>query len=186
MNQTDEYMLDSIKLLVWSGFYSSEEVDAMIDDILEEDADEESLRAAVAPEFARKALEEKTWPPTTDCDRLDAAFSALNAEGILALQNAGYTMSDGLGEVDVVLEEQGKEGYAGYCFYHGQDLERAVRGSGLMLAYGDLKGEKEGQIKIGKRIVAAMEEAGFQVDWKGSPDTRIYILLIDWKRRRVI
>lgn len=51
MSETDEYILNSIKNWVWSGFYSPDEVDAMIDDILEEDADVVMLRGAVGPEF---------------------------------------------------------------------------------------------------------------------------------------
>jgi hypothetical protein len=55
MSEADEYILNAIDNWVWSGFYSPDEADAMIDDILEDDADEAMLRAAVAPEFERKA-----------------------------------------------------------------------------------------------------------------------------------
>jgi hypothetical protein len=39
MNDTNKYTLDSIKTLVWSGFYDLEDVNEMIEDILEDDAD---------------------------------------------------------------------------------------------------------------------------------------------------
>ena len=71
------------------GFDSPADVHRLIDDLLEGDADEALLRAAVGPEFARKAAAEATWPPTTDCDRLDAAFETLNAHGIIALPKRG-------------------------------------------------------------------------------------------------
>ena len=58
MSETDEYILNAIKNWVWSGFYSPDEVDSMIDDILEDDADEAMLRAAVALEFEKKAAAE--------------------------------------------------------------------------------------------------------------------------------
>ncbi len=79
MSETDEYVLDAIKNWVWSGFYSPVEVDAMIDDILEGDADEPTVRAAVAPEFEKKTAAEAWWPDTTDCDRLDQAFERLKS-----------------------------------------------------------------------------------------------------------
>lgn len=47
MNDTDKYILDVIKSCVWSGFYDTADVHQVIDDILENDADEPMLRAAV-------------------------------------------------------------------------------------------------------------------------------------------
>lgn len=43
MSDVNDYILDSIRTWVWSGFYSPDEVDLMIDDILEEGADEEMI-----------------------------------------------------------------------------------------------------------------------------------------------
>lgn len=116
MSGTDEYILDSIKKAVWSGFYGPADVQQIIDDILEDDADEEMLRSAVAPEFVRKSVEELTWPEMTDCDRLDRAFNSLNENGIIALHNAGYTMSDGHEDVGHVLHERERRCVRGYCF----------------------------------------------------------------------
>src|SRR5437763_809008 len=87
VNDTTSYTLDAIKTWVWSGFYSPAEVQEMIEDILEDDADEALLRAAVEPEFEKKAAAEKSWPAITDCDRLDRAFEELDARGVVALQN---------------------------------------------------------------------------------------------------
>src|SRR5947208_586733 len=99
MSEADEYILNAIKTWVWSGFYSPRDVDQMIGDILEDDADETSLRAAVRPEFAKKAAAQASWPRRTDCDRLGEAFTELNSRGIIALHNAGLTMSDGISDV---------------------------------------------------------------------------------------
>src|SRR5262245_49216644 len=116
MNDTEKYILDTIKTCVWSGFYDEDDVQQVIDDVLEEEADEEMLRAAVAPEFEKKAAAERTWPAETDCDRLDQAFETMNASGIIALQNAGYTMSDGLDDVGELVHERGRKNTKGYCF----------------------------------------------------------------------
>ena len=119
MSETDEYILNAIENWVWSGFYSPDEVDAMIDDILEDDADETMLRAAVAPEFDKKAAAEASWPDTTDCDRLDQAFEELNSRGVIALHNAGYTMSDGISDVSEALQERGsRENISPQLSYH--------------------------------------------------------------------
>ena len=183
MNDTDKYILDTIKTCVWSGFYDPDEVQQVIDDILEDDADEAMLRAAVAPEFEKKAAAEDTWPDETDCDRLDQAFAQMNSSGIIALQNAGYTMSDGLGDIGEVLHERGRENVKGYCFYHGQDLERAVAGAGLMLAFGDLDADPVKKRAIGSVVKEILESKEFFVEWNGDPETRLSIPNLDWKRR---
>jgi hypothetical protein len=186
MSKTDEYILNAIKNWVWSGFFSPDEVDAMIDDILEDDADEAMLRRAVGPEFDKKAAAEASWPDTTDCDRLDQAFEELNSRGVIALHNAGYTMSDGISDVSEVLHQRGRRGIKGYCFYHGQDVERAVTGGGLMVAFGDLDDDKTKKTAIGRLLRDVLQEAGFDVEWNGDPETRLNIPRLDWKRRRAV
>src|SRR5262245_54432258 len=186
MSETDLYILNAIKNWVWSGFYSPDEADAMIDDILEDDADEAMLRAAVAPEFGKKAAAEASWPDRTDCDRLDQAFEELNARGVVALHNAGYTMSDGISDVSEALHERGRKGMKGYCFYHGQDVERAVAGGGLMIAFGDFDDDKIKKTKVGELVKAVLQESGIAVDWNGDPETRLNLPTLDWKRRRVV
>lgn len=185
MSETDESILNAIRTWVWSGFCSPDDVDYLIDDLLEDDgdADEALLRAAVAPEFEKKALAEKSWPETTDCDRLDQAFVELNARGVMALHKAGYTMSDGLDDVSEALHERGRKGFRGYCFYHEQDLERAVNGEGLMLAFGSLDDDKTRKAEIGQFVTDTMLKFGLTVDWNGDPEERLNLPDFDWKRR---
>jgi hypothetical protein len=186
MNETDKYIMDAIKTCVWSGFYDADDVHRVVDDILEDDADEAMLRSAVAPEFEKKAVAEDTWPQETDCDRLDQAFDIMNSKGIIALQNAGYTMSDGLGDVGEALHGRDCGTIKGYCFYHGQDLERAVAGAGLMLAFGDLDSDPAQKTAIGYTVKEILESTGFVVDWNGNPESRLNIPNLDWKRRKPV
>lgn len=183
MNETTNDILAAVRICVNSGFYDIDDVHQVVDDLLEGDADEALLRAAVQPEFDKKAAAELTWPAETDCDRLDHAFDSLNSDGIIALQNAGYTMSDGLDDVSEAIHQQGTEGVIGYCFYHGQDLERAVGGGGIMLAFGDLHDDDEGKRRIARAIRATLEEHGLAVDWNGELNTRLSVPTFDWKRR---
>ena len=183
LNETDEYILDALRKWTWSGFYTPVEVDNMIDDILEEDAHEDYLRSFIATEFARKQEDEETWPRQTDCDRLDMVFAALTKRSILCLQNAGYEMSDGHQEAFEVLSDQPGHGYMGYCFYHGQDLERAVDGGGLMLAFDQVDGDVRDKINIGQAAKEELERAGFLIEWDGTADKRINLPEIKWKRR---
>jgi hypothetical protein len=183
MTETDEYILEAIKASVWSGFYSPEDVDQMIDDLLEDDADEAFLRAAVEPEFEKKAEQEKHWPEETDCDRLDKAFSALEAQGVLALHNAGYTMSEGHQEAFEIMQDRGTDSFIAYCFYHGQDIDRALAGDGLWIAFDHVNGDVPEKIDVGNTVQSTLKNAGFDVEWDGNTNKRIHITGFDWKRR---
>lgn len=183
MNEEEKYLADQISTWVWSGFYNHEEVNASLDDVLEGDVDESMLRALIDEEFQRKALEEKSWPEITDCDRLDDVFDDLNGAMIIALQNAGYTTSDGHDDVGAIHARQPHGTYKGYCFYHGQDLERAVAGEGLWLAFGDMKDTGVGKTAIAAAIIEALKHHGFAVEWNGSVQTRIRVPKIHWQRR---
>jgi hypothetical protein len=180
---TNDYILEKIKVFVWSGFYSPQDVDQMISDLLEKDADEEMLRSAVEPEFKKKAIAESGWPLVTDCDQLDFAFEELNSNGVVALQNAGYTQSDGIEDSFQVIRERGRDHCRGYCFYHGQDLERVVNGEGLWIAFGDLDQNDTVKTAVGTLVKEAVESFGFKVEWNGNPERRLQIPKFDWKRR---
>src|SRR4051794_32529957 len=57
--------------------------------------DPAEVEAAIDDARAAYEAEKAGWPEVTDCDRLDAVFASLKRRGIIALQNAGYTQSDG-------------------------------------------------------------------------------------------
>lgn len=184
--QAEEDTLATIKVWVWSGFYSETDAAERLEDHLsEEDAvpDPDAIRKALAAEFKAKRAAEKSWPKETDCDRLDRAFEALNAAGICALHNAGYTQSDGHSDVAQELHDQGREKFHGYCFYHGQDVERAVHAGGLLIAFGDLDDNEAKSEAVGREVCAALNAAGLPTTWDGTRKTRIDIAKIDWKRR---
>jgi hypothetical protein len=183
MNEIDEYILESIKTRVWSGFDSPEQIQEMITDILEEGANEGMLREAVNLEFAKKRSEEETWPKVTDFDRLNNAFKNLMKSGVLCLHDAGYTMSDGHEDANAVIQSYPSGTFFGYCFYHGQDLERAVTGSGLMLAFDHVEGDVPDKIKVGLAVQIELEKAGFTIDWDQTTSRRINIPKFDWKHR---
>lgn len=183
LSEVDQYIIDAIKTHVWSGFYNPNEVQRVIDDLLEPGADEAYLRAAVLPEFAKKADAEKVWPALTDCDRLDAAFESLEESGILALHNAGYSMSDGHEDAAAILEESAGAHFIGYCFYHGQDVERALTGGGLMIAFDHVQGDVPEKADIGGAVVTALKSQGLSPVWDGDPETRIELPAFSWKRR---
>jgi hypothetical protein len=184
-------LLSEITTLVRGGF---KERDRIVEILCEEmyapgELDSAEVEAAVERAFSSLEAEKINWPQVTDCDKLDAAFAALMKQGIIALQNAGYTQSEGY---DDIREEYNahprRETVIGYCFYQGQDLECAVHGGGLYLAFGPIDPKKETAEgpRIGTLIVQQLRNQGFDVQWDGTFNERIHIKNLDWKRQCLI
>jgi len=149
---------------------------------------------AIEEAFARGEEESRSWPSTTDCDRLRNAFDVLNRQGIVALENCGFTQDDGIHEAAltaVARDALGNVENDGYCFFHEQDVMRAVEGDGLWLAFGTFRDEPgdvspqpaEPAQQVGESVVGACRDAGLSVDWSGSPDRRIHLPGFRWQRR---
>lgn len=183
MTESEEHVLGCIKKWAWSGFYSADQIESMIDDVLDDDCNADMLRDCIAQEIERKLAAEAGWPAITDCDRLDQAFRELDAQGICALGNAGYTMSDGHSDVSEVVASAPLGRYTAYCFYHGQDVERAVEGDGVMIAFGALNGDAAASLAAGEAVCGCLRRQGFDVVWNGSPEMRIGLPRFSWQRR---
>ena len=181
-------VLDEIDGLVRGGFEERDRIIAIFCEEMYEpgELDETEVTVAVDAAIASLDRDKARWPSVTDCDRLDRVFAALNALGIVALQNAGYTQSDGYDDVrEAYHRRSDRDKIIGYCFYHGQDLARVVRGEGLNLAFGPMQPENE-QVevpRIGAMIVEELARAGFSTRWNGTFNQRIHVPAIDWKRR---
>jgi hypothetical protein len=123
------------------GFYRPADVERIVgEDVLGGEVPAKRIRELVKAEVVRQKAEQESWPEVTDCDRLDQAFDALRAEGILAIHNAGMTPSEGIHEMSEQYHAAGgkNSGIVGYCFYHRQDMEYALKYDKLGLAYGDI------------------------------------------------
>jgi hypothetical protein len=168
---------EKIRIRVWSGFHSLSDVLIMIEDWDKSEPDREMLEAFARSEFQAKREAEATWPLVTDCVRLDEVFDSLNTIGVIALQNVGFTMSDG------ALANHDTGAVKGYCFYDEQDVALAVDGFGLGLAYGDMTDTQSGKREIGQLVKAELERRGFKVEWNGNPDTKLDLPQIVWQRR---
>jgi len=175
-----------IERYVRYGFYRPAEVERIVgEDVLGGEVPPKRVRELVKAEVARQKAEQKTWPEVTDCDRLDQAFAALREEDILAIHNAGMTPSEGVDEMSEQYHAAGgkKSGIVGYCFYHRQDMEYALKHRTLGLAYGAVDGDAERGVEVGKRIRSALEAAGLRVAWTGSIKDKLDITRFRWQRR---
>lgn len=181
-----EEFLAFLETRVWSGFYSEEEILACALEALEEewfddtadDISEGALNDLIADRVKEKQEAERSWPAQTDNDRLTRAFEELTENGIIALENAGYTISDGWDDFRELADENTRGG----CFYHGQDLERALEGLPLSIAFGATSGGDDSDVAVAREVVQVLEKHGFKPVWDGNPKERISLPL-KWQRR---
>jgi hypothetical protein len=188
--------LDHVRNRVWSGDSDPGDVFDIIANIdmvhegvfsTKREAERGWLRDAIQSEFRTKREAERGWPEITDCDRLEQVFEALHSRGILTDDRwCGSTVEDGLGVIDDLYEEEGGEhpGFVGYCFFHLQDMERAIWSDvGLLLAYGSFSDSSEHGVEVGHLIREECERAGFEVIWDGTIESRILLKGFRWQRR---
>jgi hypothetical protein len=180
--------LREIDLLVRGGFDEPHQIDTIVAEELYEPGqlDPVEVRAAVRAAASALRKSKAAWPAVTDCDKLDEVFDSLNRLGIVALQNAGYTQSDGYEDIRQAFHQHGnKESVIGFCFYHRQDLNRVIESGDLYLAFGpiDPKREETDGPRIGAMIVDVLKAAGLSVEWNGAFGQRILVKNFDWKRR---
>lgn len=136
---------------------------------------------------AQRALDEADWPEQTMNDRITAAFDALRARGILALENAGWSNSDGWSAIAEVRAQRPGWGH-GAAFFHEQDVARGIDGQGLLVTFGPLQPDSADDddlaVQIGRGVVEELEAHGVPTTWSGDTKMRIEILPFEWARRR--
>lgn len=147
----------------------------------------EELEAYAERLLQEERVREAAWSEPTVNDGIDQAFDELNARGIVALQNVGYTMSDGWTVACEVAANRSSRA-RGAVFYHEQDLERGVAGEGLMLVFGafedDAAAHEAASLVIGREVCDSLTRYGVPVEWDGSVGQRISIPPFVWRKRR--
>lgn len=181
------FLREQIELAVLGGFDDEWDIeDWLQDETTDEDLLDE-LKAYAEELFRKQQARENTWRTSTVNDAIDQAFEELNERGIVALQNAGYTMSDGWSDAHEAASEL-PEKPRGAVFYHGQDLESGVQGEGLMLAFGAFENDEAksetASTAIAREVCDTLAAHGVQAKWDGSVHSRIEITPFSWRKRR--
>lgn len=180
------YHRETVSALIAGGFFNEDDLETFLADMaFDPDA---APHAGAVRDHARAAMAEKRaaeagWPAVTDWDRLARAFAALEADGILALHNAGMTTSDAHGDAWDLINRSPPGNWRGFAFYHWQDVERAMAGEALFIGYDAVAKGAEAKSVIGAAIVAALQAEGFAPNWNRDPETRLDVPGIVWQKR---
>jgi len=162
MTENEEFIYESIFDQIRMGFLSVLEIKENIleeiqDNGFEDEISEKWAFEKIDHEFKKLRKESENWDSPTDSDKLIEAFDELCRQNIIALHNAGYTTSDGVYEV-VEIERELRKNHIkseGYCFYHEQDLSRAItpNNSSLYIAYQKVdNSDSNVTLEIGKKL----------------------------------
>ncbi len=189
MTENEKYLYDHFLISIKSGFESLDDIindalEAVEDEGWQSEISEEWVREILGKEYLKNETESKSWQHPTDTEKLLAVFDTLVKGRIVALHNAGYTQSDAIYDVQDVwkdLEDQGVKPI-GYCYYHGQDLERVIEADTLCIGfYGEKEKNDKEAILIGNKVAKAFSDAGFSVEWNGAASKRIEIHNFKWQ-----
>lgn len=147
--------------------------------------DEEMVARLTETAIARHEQEQHSWPAVTDCDRIDRAFSALDASGLLARQHFACCNRCGHVEMMDLAHTERERGRAidGYVFYHWQDTDRVVTGGPLHVRYEAMSDSPGAKAAVGKRVVEALAAEGLSVTWSGDSEETIQLSSVVWQRR---
>ena len=185
MEELPDVVRRYIVALVRGGFETKDQIRKIIckEIILPEKVDTSAVVKEIEYQSAALRKESEAWPTMTDWDRLARAFARLGQAAVIALHNAGVTISDGESDVaEAYHQAKNKKIIVGYCFYHWQDVDRAIQGGGLALAFGSLQ-DSIGAEAIGQRVAEELRVSGLETSWNGSADRRIIIPEFKWQRR---
>jgi hypothetical protein len=191
MTENETFIYESIFNHVRMGFLPVSEIKEIIIEEIEDNGFDQEISEKWAiehidEEYNKARLESKNWETPTQTECLINAFDQLCENNIIALHNAGYTTSDGEYEVVDVersLQENNRTS-DGYCFYHEQDLMRAIslENPCLYIAYQKVNNsDKNVTLEVGKKVVEALKANGFNVDWNEDINSKILIPNFKWQ-----
>lgn len=171
------------------GFDSDEDLIERCIDYFVGDPCEAQAKKIVEDEFATIKLgflkSQTDWPEKTDCDRIDAAFEALTASGIVARHHFTCCNTCGRSEITDEIQAESDRGLRvrGYTFYHWQSTEHAIEDGLLFLNYGASPDDSEENAEaIGREIVDTLHRQNLETSWSGSVEQKIAVKM-SWMRR---
>lgn len=129
--------------------------------------------------------EQAGWENTTDCDRLDQAFAALEQRGIVARQNFSCCNHCGFTEIwNEVDETEKSRPVDGYAFYSIQSTKHVIETGQLLMAYGCIEEEADALQRVAELVVEELRRVDLSASWGGTASHPILVSDLVWCRRR--
>lgn len=112
-------------------------------------------------------------------DKLENAFSAMQAHGILTRHDYSCCATCGSAEIRDEVTKACRSGLSvdGFVFYHWDAADTASENGQLSLTFGSRLGANTSAADIGHQAQQCLNEAGLQTVWNGDPAGRITVVL---------
>ena len=181
-------VLEQLELDIKFGFDNEEEIFDGIRDMFydEDDFDDDWLHLIIFEKYNQHQKDSLTWTRPNDFDRLADTFDQLIQDKIVCLHNAGYTKQDGESDCMETIKRLNVLGInaIGFCYYHSQDLARAIDKDtrNLLLGFDSPTQDDNEALNVANKIVSALKKNNFEVSWTGTVDQRIEIKNINWQK----
>ncbi|WP_427451201.1 DUF6891 domain-containing protein [Litorimonas sp. WD9-15] len=160
--------------------------DSIEDAALDSGVNRVLAKSILDTEISNLKSEQVNWPPVTDNDHLEAAFTEL--------KKMGYHTGTGIVEdpsYEISLARKAAKStklhglsILGYVFFTCENAEDAMSGSPIEFWYGSVRKRSSAaeNIKIANDLNFVLQEQGLRTNWDGSEKSQI-TLNIDWKVR---
>ena len=165
-----DFMID---ILTKSGFFDTDEIlEILEDEFIEEDVDFSQFNLSLN-EF-----------DNNNFNKLEAAFSSLAAENIVAVHNCGYDIEEGVQDAFELFVHLMNNNFKpeGFCFYTFEDIEEAITDKKLKITFGDFENNEDKALEIGKTVSNYLKSEGFSINWDETINNQIEILSFDWDK----
>jgi hypothetical protein len=146
--------------------------------------EESAVKIFVDEAIRSHHAKQATWTKPTDCDKLDAAFRALNRRGIVARQHYSCCACCGIAEIAQEMgdaENRGKK-VIGYAFYHQQSTDYVLASGRLSIYYWSWSMAPEDvPLQVGRTIAEVLAGAGLKPKLVGNSEV---VVTVKWRKRR--
>lgn len=184
--QDRDFVMKTLRMMVWAGFDTRKDIlAAALGGLTEgEDAPHEAklwIAAQLDQMIAEKKSAETAWPALVEYDRLEAAFDALNDQGVVAAPAAGYSLDEARAEAwaDYADAKGPARAKPGVAFYALADVESALDGGPFRVSTQvAVRGDEE---DLAARVARALSAAGFSVVSEGGGRLRLRDFV--WRKR---
>lgn len=166
--QERDFVLRTLRMMVWAGFDSRQDILAAALGGLAEGPDTPyEARLWIASQLdqmiAEKKSAESAWPALVEYDRLEAALDSLADQGVVAAPAAGYSLEEARAEAwsDYGDAKGAARGKPGVVFYALADVESALDGGPFRVSTETpVRGD---EADLAARAARALTAAGFAV-----------------------
>jgi len=189
IEEHEQYVRESAWGLIVPGFTRLDVIRELLGEMVEYDPDSPLTRERaeqLVTELWQVRLEQLSGPANhpTDDERVARAFELLNAEGIIASMNLGFSRQDAIIESRRLANDELDRGYV---YFHEQDAARlGWPPAELFIGFGvvatDEAGWEAGSLPVAQRLARVLADQGLTVDWDGTVDSRIRVVDVVWLR----